>query len=364
MDDDDDHIIKRILDDLIVKIEEKEEGEASFENENIDLLKIKIKTLEYKNRLANEENRNLSELYQDYKREREDGYEKAIRILNEKIDEKEKELNNYEVKLNESEVQKQQQIDQLHLDFKRQFEQAFKKFKDMQNDKNSMVMKYAEAEKKCMDLNRTNEHLQARINDFLKEKQRIVEKLEAKNQEKLKFNSELELKLNDISGLNKQIEKLKELNVMNEVKLNKIESKFKNEFENNIENKKLIETLNMQLVKLRNSLISKDGGVMMMSPEDGDYLLNLALKEENGEDCNKKYLKVSHDYNQLNIKYKQTSDELSQLRGKYSSIENENKANIIQMQSYKEALNSQNKMNKDLLSENLQLRELQVTLTR
>ena len=151
---------------------------------------------------------------------------------------------------------------------------------------------------------------------------------------------------------------------MNEVKLNKIESKFKNEFENNIENKKLIETLNMQLVKLRNSLISKDGGVMMMSPEDGDYLLNLALKEENGEDCNKKYLKVSHDYNQLNIKYKQTSDELSQLRGKYSSIENENKANIIQMQSYKEALNSQNKMNKDLLSENLQLRELQVTLTR
>jgi len=359
--DDDDLIIKRLLNDLIIKIQEEADDEEESLT-NINLLKTKIKTLEYKNRLANEENINLSKLFHDYKKDREEGYEKVIKILNEKINEKERELTSYENKINENELQKQQQIDQLHLDFKKQFEQAFKKFQEMQKDKNSMVMKYAEAEKKCMDLNRTNEHLQARINDFLKEKQRIMEKLEAKNQEKVKFNAELELKLTDISSLSKQIEKLKETNVLNEVKLNKFESKYKNEYENNIENKNLIVKLSIQLVKLRNSMInSKDG----ISEED---LLNLINDESttssSGDDLNKKYIKVSNDYNQLNVKNKQIGDELSQLRLKYNSIENENKANIIQIQSYKEALNSQNKMNKDLLSENLQLRELQVTLTR
>ena len=370
---DDESIIERILDDIIIRIEENNKDERVDDEDNVDLLKSKVKTLEYKCKLTNEENLNLSKLYEGYKKEREESYEKVIKVLSEKLEEKEKDVLNYEVKLNESEVQKQQHIDQLHLDFKKQFEQAFKKFQEMQKDKTSMVMKYAEAEKRCMDLSRTNEHLQTRINDFLKEKQRILEKLEVKNQEKLKFNAEYELKLNEISNLNKQIEKLKETNVFNEVKLNKLESKYKNECENNIENKKLIEKLNIQLVKLRNSIIKKDQEDSATAG-DGDTsaanisqqeLLNINLNlNDDDTDGNSKYLKISHDYNQLNIKYKQLMDEFVQIKGKFNSIENENKANIIQMQSYKEALNSQNKMNKDLLSENLQLRELQVTLTK
>ena len=340
-------IIKNILDDIIIKIEDDN-------NNNVDILKLNIKTLEYKIKLANEENFNLNKLFEAYKKDREESYEKVIKVLNEKLAEKDKELISYDLKLNEIEAQKQQQIDQLHLDFKNKFESAFKKFQEMQKDKTSMVMKYAEAEKKSLDLNRTNEHLQTRLNDFLKEKQRLIEKLEVKNQEKSKFNTEYELKLTEISNLNKQIEKLKEINVLNEIKLNKFESKYKNECETNIENKKLIETLNIQLVKLRNSMIKNEEFV--------EELADSQIIDDN--DDNQKYFKLSHDYSQLNTKYKALSEELNQLKVKNNSCENENKANAIQIQTYKDTLNNQKQMNKDLLSEILQLRELQVTLNK
>jgi hypothetical protein len=353
--------IKIILEDIITNIETTTTTTENQCDDNIEILKLKLKTLENKNKLLINENYNLNKFYQDYKIDREVKYEKVIKILNEKLNEKEKELVNFEQKLNENELQKQQQIDQLHFDFKNKFDQAFKKFQESQKDKTSMIMKYAEAEKKCIELNRTIDHLQTRLNDFVKEKQRLMEKLDAKNVEKTKFNADFEAKLNEITILSKQIEKLKEINVLNEVKLNKFESKYKNECEINIENRKLIETLNNQLVKIKNSINSEQN---IDLNHDIDNVNDCIENIEHVTSLNNDSQKFSRLSRELNAKNKSLNDEVNQMKVKLSSFDNENKANMITIQNYKETLNNQKQMNKDLLSEILQLRELQVTLTK
>ena len=118
-------------------------------------------------------------------------YEQEIDRLRDLISQKEIENSNLETKLNDYQQQSKQQIEQLHANFTARLEQTLKKFQDLQKDKtSSMVMKYAEAEKRCIDLNRNIELLQSKLGDSNKEKQRMNERLDSAKAETQKLNAE------------------------------------------------------------------------------------------------------------------------------------------------------------------------------
>ena len=107
----------------------------------------------------------------------------------------------------------------LHLNFTQKLEQTLKKFQDMQKDKtSSMVMKYAEAEKKCIDLNRSIELANSKLNDSLKEKQRINETLAKSKKDYEKLNLEFENKMKEIMQLKQENSRMKEQFVICEAK--------------------------------------------------------------------------------------------------------------------------------------------------
>ena len=88
--------------------------------------------------------------------EDEETYEHGGEILRLRtlLDTKQTENSLLESKLIEQEQQSKTQIEQLHQNFTQKLEQTLKKFQDGQKDKtSSMVMKYAEGEKRCIDLN-------------------------------------------------------------------------------------------------------------------------------------------------------------------------------------------------------------------
>lgn len=109
-----------------------------------------------------------------------------------------------ELKLTECEQQSKQKCEELNQNFTLKLEQTLKSFKDGQNEKtSSLVMKYAQGEKKCIDLNRNIEFLKSKLDDSAKEKQRLNERFEKSKLEKEKLNGEFEKKIQEIMMLKK-----------------------------------------------------------------------------------------------------------------------------------------------------------------
>ena len=111
-----------------------------------------------------------------------------------------------ELKLTECEQQSKQKCEELNQNFTLKLEQTLKSFKDGQNEKtSSLVMKYAQGEKKCIDLNRNIEFLKSKLDDSAKEKLRLNERFEKSKLEKEKLNGDFEKKIQEIMMLKKGI---------------------------------------------------------------------------------------------------------------------------------------------------------------
>jgi len=111
-----------------------------------------------------------------------------------------------EQRLTECEQQAKQKCDELNANFTLKLEQTLKSFTEGQNEKtSSLVMKYAQGEKKCIELNRSIEHLKSKLDDSAKEKKRLNERFEKETAEKKKLNGEYEKKIVEIMTMKKGI---------------------------------------------------------------------------------------------------------------------------------------------------------------
>lgn len=136
--------------------------------------------------------------------------EQELTRLRELVELKTNENQNLETKLNELELNCQLKIEQLNQDFSSKLEQQLSKFEECQRDKqSSLVMKYAAGEKKCIDLMRSRDHLQSKLNDALKEKEACLERCNKTKLDLTNSQNDVELKCEEILNLKKEVEKLK-----------------------------------------------------------------------------------------------------------------------------------------------------------
>jgi hypothetical protein len=323
-------------------------------------------------------------------------YETEINRLKELLSQKDIEISNLEAKLNEQEQHSKQQIELLHQNFTAKLEQTLKKFQDMQKDKtSSMVMKYAEAEKKNIDLHRSNELLQSKLNDSGKEKQRLVERLEKSKLELEALNADNDKKLKEILALKKENEKMREQFVLNDAKENAAQIKLRNEIESHLNTRKQLEQVNRDLIDLKKRL--ENEAVKSEEPSTSDECVTEVKTDEvvvgNGEESSKpretetitksnsgnslappksastekitpEKDKTVRELYALKSQLKDMFEERTTLRDRLQCLEQERKLQEISLSKYKETLQSQKQMNKELLNEILQLRELQETLTK
>jgi chromosome segregation ATPase len=208
-------------------------------------------------------------------------------------------------------------IQQLQNDYKIKLEH----FQESQKDKTSIIMKYAEAEKRCIDLNRTIDTLQTKLQNSQKENKMYTDKCDKLQLEKQKLNENL-------SGLRQNLDKIKEQNILTDAKLNIVQAKLKFEINSHLETKNLYEKLVSEFEK--------------KSVNDNDDLVN----------------------KQMNEKYNDLIEEISTLKDKLNFYENDYKNHESNIAKYTDTLQSQKQLNKDLLTEILQLRELQAVLTK
>lgn len=111
---------------------------------------------------------------------------------------------NLETKMTENELLAKQRCEELEQSFTLKLEQTLKNFKDGQNEKtSSLVMKYAQGEKKLIELNRTIDSQKRQLGESDKAKQRLNERFEKMKLEKEKISVEYEKKILEIMVLKK-----------------------------------------------------------------------------------------------------------------------------------------------------------------
>jgi hypothetical protein len=327
-------------------------------------------------------------------------YEQEISRLNDLIKTKENENLNLDLKLNENEQQYKSTIEQLHLNFTQKLEQTLKKFQDMQKDKtSSMVMKYAEAEKKCIDLNRSIELANSKLNDSLKEKQRINESLAKSKKDYEKLNYEFENKMKEIMQLKQENSRMKEQFVICEAREKAANLKLKTELEAGLNSKRLILQLNAEINELNKKLKEKSPTSDVSTIEDASDQDTNKQEENNQEKivtetieigqtasvrsqsvspippsvyiqandqkkANLEKEKMNRELQALKSQLKDMFEERTTMRDRLQCMENERKMQEISLNKFKETIQNQKQMNKDLLNEILHLRELQETLSK
>lgn len=312
-----------------------------------------------------------------------------INRLKDLLSQKESEIQSLEAKLTDQEQQSKQQIEQLHQNFTQKLEQTLKKFQEMQKDKtSSMVMKYAEAEKKNIDLHRSNELLQSKLNDASKEKLRLIERLDKSKQEIDRLNADNDKKLNEMLALRKEYERIREQSVLNDAKDNAAQIKLKNEIEAHLNTRKQLEVVNQELSEWRRRKQLGDSSSDIAVESAASDTESKPVTESKGDDESiKSEIKSSSNSNltvttstvkttppdrdktvrelyALKSQLKDMFEERSTLRDKLQCMEQERKLQEISLSKYKETLQSQKQMNKELLNEILQLRELQETVAK
>lgn len=245
-----------------------------------------------------------------------------------------------ETKLQECEQQSNLQIEQLNQNFTMRLEQTLKKFQEGHKDKtSSLVMKYAEGEKRCIDLNRSLEHLQHKLQDAIKEKQSFSDKFDKLKQDNEKLNSDYEKKCQEVLSVKKE---LKETIIISEAREKACQLKLKQEIEDH--------ELTKQQTQLKN--------------EKEETIEATITESASVTEQDEKFDRTIRELNALKSQLKDMFEERTTLRDKLHCMDQERKLQESSLSKYKETLQNQKQMNKDLLTEILQLRELQETLTK
>ena len=315
-------------------------------------------------------------------------YEQEISRLRELITQKEAENCGLELKLTEYEQQTKQQIELMHQNFNQKLEQTLKKFQEGQKDKtSSLVMKYAESEKRFIELNQKINLLQSKLNDSNKEKENLNQKINKSKLDFEKLNTDYETKLKEIMQLKKDNDKLKEQIVVNDAKQKAANLKYQSECEAHMATKRLLEQANLELSEIRkkfDSAIPSDSEtpvIRAQTPVEQDAKSSEnetpavesntattaqapAATNQNLSVKNVEKDKLTRELYALKSQLKDMFEERTTLRDKLQCMEQERKLQEISFNKYKETLQSQKQMNKDLLNEVLQLREVQETLTK
>ncbi|CAF1025792.1 unnamed protein product [Brachionus calyciflorus] len=288
-------------------------------------------------------------------------YEGEINRLKDLIRQKELDHSQLEARLIEIEQHSKQEMEILNSNLNQKLEESIKKIlADSQKDKNSMVMKYVEGERKCIDLNKTIQIQQSKMNDMLKEKQHLLDKIEKSKLEYEKLSRDNDAKLKDSLEKKKEIEKLREKIVINDAKESASGIKLKIEIDAHLQTKHLVEELKIKIKNLEENLNSIPQVESEKSQENNNNQENLRpISPINSEsEILKKELTL------LKSQIKEMFEERTVLREKVKQYEIDKNSLENSISKYKETLQAQKNLNKDMFNENLQLREHQETWTK
>ncbi|RNA19147.1 coiled-coil domain-containing protein [Brachionus plicatilis] len=277
-------------------------------------------------------------------------YEAEINRLRDLVRQKESDNAQLESRVTEIEHQSRLEVEKLNASLNQKLEESLKKIvAESQKDKNSMVMKYVEVERKCIEVTKSMQIQQSKMNDALKEKQRLMDKISKNKADYDKMCKDNEAKLKDLVEKKKEIERLKEKIVLNDAKESASVIKLKMEVDAHAQTKAWVEQLQVQIKKLEEKSSNLGDSETQTVTDIGDSFRSISPVNSEGEILKK-------ELNLLKSQVKEMFEERAVLKEKVKQLHiDKNQVDNLLGHARDKAREHQN-MNSNLLSENLHLK--------
>ncbi|KAM8924751.1 coiled-coil domain-containing protein 186 [Pelodytes ibericus] len=280
----------------------------------------------------------------------------AIKQLEGRIEELNRELKGSRDKLMGQDAAAKNAIQQLHKEMAFRTEQANRKCEEARQEKESMVMKYVRGEKESLDLRKEKETLERKLREANKELEKHSSRIKLLTQEKGRLHQLYETKESETSKLTREIEKLKEEVNSYAIKVKWAHNKLKTELDTHKETKDRLQntTAKLNQAKEETDQIRRNCQEMIKTYQESEEIksneLDAKLKVTKVELEKQMQEKTNHlEVHQAKIKelddlkrtFTEGMDELRHLRTKVKCLEAERLRTEEELSKYKELINRQ-----------------------
>uniref|UniRef100_A0A8C5HIT6 Uncharacterized protein n=1 Tax=Gouania willdenowi TaxID=441366 RepID=A0A8C5HIT6_GOUWI len=247
-------------------------------------------------------------------------------------------------------------LQHMQKEMSHRLEQANRKCDEARQEKEAMVMKYVRGEKEALDLRRDKESLEKKLREATKEVDRQALRGNLLAQDKGRLQQLNEAKDNEVSRLNREVEKLKEEMNSHLIKVKWAQNKLKSEGDAHKETKdKLRETTSkLAQAKEETEQIRKNCQDMIRTYQESEELRSNELdaklrqtkvelekhKQEQTDQLEVHRVKAK-ELDDLKRSYKEGMDELITLRTKLKCLEDERPRWEDELSKYREIINRQ-----------------------
>lgn len=281
-------------------------------------------------------------------------------------------------KLSSQEASYMQTMASLQSDLKSQIEQLRKKYEECDRDKQSMVMKYAQAEQKNIELQEKMNKMDGWLKDWGRQRDNIMGRLNATAAEKQKLSQLLENRSSEVVSLKREVERQKELVSSHELKAKWHQNKLKVELESHKETKSKIEEMQQKLkeskeecekVRLESQTVLK---TYQMTQVMDSITKELQLKETEEQLQNHRMEQteqmevlqnMKQELESLKLKEKELVEELNTYKDKVKCLEAERVLQEETLAKFKETLQNQKTQNRDLMEQLAELESIKPEMT-
>lgn len=315
----------------------------------------------YTERILRERDAYLREVRQ--LKSQDDLYLPQIKELEYTIAQQTNEIRTLKDKLASHDAAARRTVATLQNELKVRVDQVTKMYDEASKEKDSMVVKYAQAEKKFIEGQKSIERLEAKVRDLNKEKDGLTQRVIDIKGEKRQMLADLEAKAAEIQNLTKEVEKQKELISSSDVRIKWAQNKLKAELDAHKETKDdLIKTRSkLKDAKDETEQIRRDCQAIIKTYQESEEIKSnkldselkikeseFLLQQQEKTSQEERYTATVRELDSLRTTQKEAMKEMESLKKKCQGLESQRDQNEQTMTKYREMLQKQKRENKEL----------------
>lgn len=315
----------------------------------------------YTERILRERDAYLREVRQ--LKSQDDLYLPQIKELEYTIAQQTNEIRTLKDKLASHDAAARRTVATLQNELKVRVDQVTKMYDEASKEKDSMVVKYAQAEKKFIEGQKSIERLEAKVRDLNKEKDGLTQRVTDIKGEKRQMLADLEAKAAEIQNLTKEVEKQKELISSSDVRIKWAQNKLKAELDAHKETKDdLIKTRSkLKDAKDETEQIRRDCQAIIKTYQESEEIKSnkldselkikeseFLLQQQEKTSQEERYTATVRELDSLRTTQKEAMKEMESLKKKCQGLESQRDQNEQTMTKYREMLQKQKRENKEL----------------
>ncbi|XP_052772865.1 LOW QUALITY PROTEIN: coiled-coil domain-containing protein 186-like [Mya arenaria] len=299
------------------------ECEISRLREDISELKERVETV------TSERDSGRRELEKLREHNADDLYLPQIKELEYTIAHQQTEIKGLKEKLSSHDVSPNSAIASMQGEMKVRVEQINQQFEEANREKDSMVMKYAQAEHKNLECLKRAERAEGKLRELDKERAQFLEKMRIIKDHRSKVSADLEAKIVEIANLNRELDKSREMVCSTDTRVKWAQNKLKAELDAHKDTKSQLDKMSVKLkeAKEETQQIRRDcQGIIKQYQESEEVKsnsLDKELKQKESELLENQVQKTNFELGQVKAlrELETVKDQLKDSKAKLSALQ-------------------------------------------